>query len=197
MDGTLDFLGCQALRETFAFRAKPLSWFAGYLQASQAYFPRDFSRPLFLDNHDMNRFLFAAGGSLQRLKLALNWLYLLPGQPLVYFGTESALSQALSIHDPHAIGFDQSRLPMNWNEIPQRSDLAELIRALSSFRESFPGLLYAQWQLLALDDERETALWRVEYADGNFFAALNRSDEPRIFLSRRIASGRNRPQLTY
>ncbi len=178
LDGTLDFLGCQALRETFAFRAKPLSWFAGYLQASQAYFPRDFSRPLFLDNHDMNRFLFAAGGSLQRLKLALNWLYLLPGQPLVYFGTESALSQALSIHDPDAIGFDQSRLPMNWNEIPQRSDLAELIRALSSFRESFPGLLYAQWQLLALDDERETALWRVEYADGNFFAALNRSDEP-------------------
>lgn len=179
MDGTLDFLGCQALRETFAFRAKPLSWFAGYLQASQASFPRDFSRPLFLDNHDMNRFLFAAGGSLQRLKLALSWLYLLPGQPLVYFGTESALSQALSIHDPRAIGFDQSRLPMNWSEVAMHSDLAELIRALSSFRERFPGLVGAEWQLLALDDGQETALWRVNCAGGYFYAALNRSEEPR------------------
>ncbi len=180
MDGTLDFLGCQALRETFAFRSKPLSWFAGFLQASQAYFPREFSRPAFLDNHDMNRFLLAAGGSLQRLKLALSWLYLLPGQPLVYFGTESALSQAMSIHDPHAIGFDQSRLPMNWDDVEKHRDMAEHIRTLSAFREQNPALLDAEWQLLALDDERETALWRVGRADGDFFAVLNHSETSRI-----------------
>ena len=179
MDGTLDFLSCQALRESFAFRSKPISGFAGFLQASQAYFPREFSRPAFLDNHDMNRFLFAAGGSQRRLKLALSWLYLLPGQPLVYFGSESALSQALSIHDPAAMGFDQSRLAMNWGEVDQHSELADHIRALSAFRERFPGLVDADWLLFALDDERETALWRVRLADTSFFAALNRSEEPR------------------
>ncbi|MEL7645965.1 MAG: alpha-amylase family glycosyl hydrolase [Anaerolineaceae bacterium] len=183
MDGTLDFLTCQALRESFAFRSKPVSWFAGFLQASQAFFPREFSRPAFLDNHDMNRFRFAAGGSLQRLKLALTWLYLLPGQPLVYFGTENGLSQALSIHDPDAIGFDQSRLPMNWEEIDQYNELAEFVRGLSAFRERFPGLVDAYWQLLALDDESGTALWRVRLAGRSFFAALNRAEEPRtIFI---------------
>ena len=176
MDGTLDFLSCQALRETFAFRSKPVSWFAGFVQASQAYFPREFSRPTFLDNHDMNRFLFAAGGSLRRLKLALSWLYLLSGQPLVYFGTESALSQTMSIHDPDAIGFDQSRLPMNWDDIPARSDLARLLCGLSAFREKFPGLVDAQWQLCALDDEHETAIWRIHLEEGALIAVLNRSN---------------------
>lgn len=175
MDGTLDFLGCQALRETFAFRSKPISWFAGYLKDSAAYFPPEFSRPVFLDNHDMNRFLFAAGDKVGRLRLALCWLYLMPGQPLVYFGTESALSQAMSIHDPEAIGFDQSRLPMNWDETAEHQDLANLIRSLSALREKFPSLTEAEWQLLNFDDERETALWRVVCPEKTLLAVLNRS----------------------
>jgi len=47
LDGTLDFLTCQALRETFAFQSWSLSRFAGYLQDSLAYFPREFSGRLF------------------------------------------------------------------------------------------------------------------------------------------------------
>jgi hypothetical protein len=82
----------------------------------------------------------------------------------------------MSIHDPDAIGFDQSRLPMNWDDIPARCDLARLLRGLSAFREIFPGLVDAQWQLCALDDEHETAIWGIHLAEGALIAVLNRSD---------------------
>jgi len=195
LDGTLDFLSCQALRETFAFRSKPISWFSGFLKESTSYFPQQFSRPAFLDNHDMNRFLFAAGGSSRRLRLALSWLYLLPGQPLVYFGTESALCQPRSIHDPHSIGFDQSRLPMNWEEVPAQSDLADLIRALNTLRERFPGLANAERQLLTLDDEEETASWRVDCEEKTLFAFLNRSETTRSVRCPAAACGQGQTTI--
>jgi len=176
LDGTLDFLTCQALRETFALQTWPLSRFAGYLQDSLAYFPQDFSRPAFLDNHDMNRFLFTAGNQVERLKLALTMLYLLPGQPLVYFGTETGLSQPRSIHDPDSIGFDQARLPMNWQEAEAYADLAGLMRKMAAFRERFPQLAEADWQLLLVDDQKEVALWRVNMPHDQFFVALNRAE---------------------
>lgn len=179
LDGTLDFLTCQALRETFALQTWPLSRFAGYLQDSLAYFPREFSRPAFLDNHDMNRFLFSAGNQIQRLKLALTLLYLLPGQPLVYFGTETGLSQPRSIHAEDSIGFDQARLPMNWEDATAHHDIAELLRQLAAFRERFPQLECAQWQLLMVNDTQEVALWQVGMPDVDLCVAVNRSDRIR------------------
>jgi glycosidase len=180
LDGTLDFLTCEALRETFAFQSWPLSRFAGYLQDSLAYFPRDFSLPAFLDNHDMNRYLFAAANSKERLKLALTLLYLLPGQPLVYFGTETCLSQPRSIHDKDSIGFDQARLPMNWQEVEANQDIAELLRQLTALRERYPQVVIAQWRPLLVDDKYETALWQISMPEINLYLALNRSGNARV-----------------
>jgi glycosidase len=123
----------------------------------------------------MNRFLFTAGNQVERLKLALTMLYLLPGQPLVYFGTETGLSQPRSIHDPDSIGFDQARLPMNWQEAEAYADLAGLMRKMAAFRERFPQLAEADWHLLLVDDQKEVALWRVNMPHDQLFVALNRS----------------------
>ena len=65
---------------------------------------------------------------------------------------------------------------MNWDDIPARGDLARLLRGLSAFREKFSGLADAQWQLCALDDEHETAIWRIHLAEEALIAVLNRSD---------------------
>ncbi|HRO23817.1 MAG TPA: alpha-amylase family glycosyl hydrolase, partial [Promineifilum sp.] len=63
-DGTLDFLLCQAMRNTFATGQMGLAAFDAFLNRHETYFPPQsaFSRPSFLDNHDMNRFLWQAGG---------------------------------------------------------------------------------------------------------------------------------------
>ena len=56
LDGCLDFVLLEALRQTFATRVWPVWKFVSFLQGHQAIFPQDFSRPCFLDNHDMDRF---------------------------------------------------------------------------------------------------------------------------------------------
>ncbi len=173
MDGTLDFLTCQALRETIAFKNWPLSRLAGFIEASKTYFPDAFSRPAFIDNHDMNRFIYSANDDPASLTIALTVLYLLPGPPIVYFGTETALSQPRSIHDPQSIGFDESRLPMNWEAISS-SPLIPHLKRLSSMREANPDLPDASWHLLYVNDEKQTALWQIEIAQP-LYLALNLS----------------------
>lgn len=42
----------------------------------------------FLDNHDRQRFMSAAGNNTNRLALALSWLYTSRGIPCLYYGTE-------------------------------------------------------------------------------------------------------------
>ncbi|MGV8048845.1 MAG: alpha-amylase family glycosyl hydrolase [Anaerolineaceae bacterium] len=180
MDGTLDFLTCQALRETIALGTWPLSKLAGYLQGSLAYFPASFSRPAFLDNHDMNRFLFSAGNNLRKLKIGLTLLYLLPGAPIVYFGSETALSQPRSIHDSQAIGFDESRLAMNWDRVGT-SDLIPLLAKLSALRQKHPDLTRARWQVLVLDDAKKVALWMIAL-DQPLYLVVSLSESPQELL---------------
>lgn len=144
--GTLDFLTCQALRETFATRTWDATRLAGYLQSFQDAFPPAFSRPAFIDNHDMNRFVFTAEGNLDAVNAALSLLYLLPQPPIVYYGTEFDLSQHRSIHDRGASGFDEARLAMPWGTAPM-PETARLLRQLADFRQANPWLTQATWQV--------------------------------------------------
>ncbi len=93
LDGCLDFALCELLRETFARGELPLSAFARGLTRHYAYFQDRLVLPSFLDNHDMNRFLVAAEGDVRRLKVAAMVQFLLPGPPIIYYGTEVGLSQ--------------------------------------------------------------------------------------------------------
>lgn len=150
MHGTLDFLSCQALRETFATRHWSLSHLAGYLENYWAGFPDGFSRPAFIDNHDMNRFFFTALESVEAQEAALRLLYLMPGPPIVYYGSEQELSQRQSIHANNALGFDEARLPIIWEEQKEHNS-ARVMREMAAFREQNSWLGHARWHTLELD----------------------------------------------
>ncbi len=68
LDGALDFILLEGLRQAIAFGRWNGFQLASFLERHQIYFPEDFSRPSFLDNHDMNRFLWAAAGDQRRLE---------------------------------------------------------------------------------------------------------------------------------
>jgi hypothetical protein len=110
--------------------------------------------PSFLDNHDMNRFLFAAEGDLRRLQVAALVQFLLPGPPVIYYGTEVGLSQN------RALGrLEEARLPMppreRWDH-----ELREFYRALIRLRRgAIPcgALLELRW----VNDEWRSAVWRI------------------------------------
>ena len=63
------------------------------MQEHFAYFDSLLVLPSFLDNHDMNRFLWIVDGDTRRLRLAALCQFTLPGPPIVYYGTEVGLSQ--------------------------------------------------------------------------------------------------------
>lgn len=165
MHGTLDFLTCQILRETFALRTRPAAELASYLCASMNGFPAGFSRPAFIDNHDMNRFIFTAEEKLDSLHAALRLLYLLPEAPVVYYGSEIPISQKRSIHAKGGIGFDEARAPMPWD---QRTEppTAALLRELAQFRQENSWLTQASWELISTYEDGTEAQLRLE-ADGH------------------------------
>jgi glycosidase len=78
-------------------------------------FPPDFYLATFLDNHDMDRFLFISGQDKQKLKQATETQFLINQPKIIYYGTEAGLSQDKSLWDCPANGDLQARRPMEWD----------------------------------------------------------------------------------
>ena len=176
MHGTLDFLTCQALRETFATGNWDAARLAGYLQVYQNAFPPTFSRPAFIDNHDMNRFVFTAEGNLSAVHAALKLLYLLPQPPIIYYGTEFDLSQHCSIHDRGASGFDEARLAIPWNRQPL-PETARLLRELADFREANPWLSEATWQVISVSADGQQTQLKITFNSDQLEVSIDTSSE--------------------
>ena len=126
MDGCLDFPLMQALKDTFALERMSLQAFDTFLNNHEHFFSGEFSRPSFLDNHDMNRFIFAAKENKQRLKMGLLCLFTLENPPTVYYGTEIGLTQNYRMSDPNGDGMAEARQPMCWDDLLGKESLASM-----------------------------------------------------------------------
>ncbi len=118
---------------------------------------------IFVDNHDMMRFLSDCGGDLNKLKIALAFVYACRGNPCLYYGTE--------------VGMDgwgpENRKPMEWGKNP---DLTDFVGSLTAMRSSSPALAYGtQKELMA--EEKAYALARIRN-DEQVVCAFNNSEEP-------------------
>lgn len=114
LDGCLDFHLGAALRQTYGWQEWPVSRLQTFINRHYTYFPSDFLLPTFLDNHDMDRFLFIAGGDKQQLRRAAAVQMSLPGIPIIFYGTEVGLSQQVSTGG--GMGLHVSRTPMLWGD---------------------------------------------------------------------------------
>ena len=165
MDGCLDFALLELLRPFFVFGQPAPSQLDRALGQHFAYFGDSLVLPSFLDNHDMNRFLWVVGGDRRRLRLAALAQFTLPGPPVVYYGTEVGLSQIEPVGR-----LEESRLPMIWGDEQDRS-LLEFYKSLIAFRRQTA----ADWSLprrtLVVDDARGV----YAYACGAYAVILNNS----------------------
>jgi len=118
LDGCLDFHVGDALRRTFALGTWSEAQFERFLPRHLAFFPEDFLMPTFIDNHDMDRFLYIAQGDKEALRRAAAVQMRLPGPPIIYYGTEVGLSQTASTREGR--GLHVSRVPMVWGEEQDR-----------------------------------------------------------------------------
>lgn len=181
LDGCLDFLLLQALRQFFAFGTLAASAFDTFLRRHLAFFPADFAPPSFLDNHDMNRFLWVVGGDTRRLKLAALCQFTLPHPPIVYYGTEVGLSQSRDVRYADGSGHpEESRLPMLWGDAQDR-DLLGFYRRLIALRRATPALWRGARETLAADDRAGLYAYACASDAGAAIVALNNGGEPRRF----------------
>jgi cyclomaltodextrinase / maltogenic alpha-amylase / neopullulanase len=112
-------------------------------------------RVSFLDNHDMNRFLFVAGNHPELLKLAALCQFTLQPVPAIYYGTEVGMSQRM---DPVGIygGDAEIRRDMSWNREDWDLDLLSFYQALVRMRTSLPVLAEGERRVVHLDASQQT-----------------------------------------
>ena len=114
LDGLLDFTAEDLLRKCYGYESITEAEFENFIQRHYSFFPSDFVMPTFLDNHDMDRFLYIAGDDKSKLMKAAARQFKLPNPPIIYYGTEVGLSQKIGKKD-----LEQSRLPMPWENQDQ------------------------------------------------------------------------------
>lgn len=114
LDGLLDFHLCDAMRRTFAQKRWSEMDFERFRSRHEQYFPPDFLMLSFVDNHDMDRFLFMAEGEKESLYRAAAIQMSLPNIPVIYYGTEVGITQAVSSRAGY--GLHVNRVPMLWGD---------------------------------------------------------------------------------
>lgn len=178
LDGCLDFLLMQALRKLFAFDSLTPAQFDGFLRRHLAFFPPDFALPSFLDNHDMNRFLWVVRGDVRRLKLAALCQFTLPHPPIIYYGTEAGLSQRRDVRYTDGSGHpEESRLPMLWG-LDQDQELLTFYRGLARLRARAPELWRGERRTLAADDHTRLYVYQCSHGGREAMVALNIGPAP-------------------
>jgi neopullulanase len=111
-----------------------------------------------LDSHDTDRVLTRAGGDKLAVRNAFTILFLLPGSPCIYYGTEVGMAGGT---DP------DNRRPMIWNEAKQDKDLKSFFKTLIALRKKYIALINNS----AIQYKLAAGLHCWELADGK--SALN------------------------
>jgi len=174
LDGCLDFVLLEAIRKALAYGSWDGLEFGRFLDRHAAFFPALFSRPSFLDNHDMNRFLWAARGDKRRLRLAALCQFSLPGQPIIYYGTEVGLSQRRDVRQGERGLPEESRLPMLWDG-EQDTDLLEFYRSLIALRRHCLPLQIGDFQIV--QSQPDSLIYTRQRENDRIGVALNLTTE--------------------
>lgn len=185
MDGTLDFGLARAIRRVCVDDGGgdgpdlSLSHFAAFIERHHAHFPQNFVLPSFVDNHDMNRFLWVVGNDKRRLLLGAGLLFAFGGPPILYYGTEVGLGQ------PRNRGHyrEESRHPMLWDEAHQDRELLAAFRRMVALRKAHPALQQGQIRTLHVEDK--AGIWLAErfWGEDRVLIAVNtRGGAATLFL---------------
>ena len=168
LDAIFDFDLAYYMRQALARGRMDAAAFAAWLDEHERAYP-GLALATLIDNHDMNRFLWMAGGSLYRLKLAATLLLTLPGMPVLYYGTEVGLSQRYDGVNENA----EARLPMLWGG-DQDQDLLAHFQHLGRMRAESVALRRGAMRTVLAD--HEVFVYERTAADERVIVALNFSD---------------------
>jgi pullulanase-type alpha-1,6-glucosidase len=198
LDGALNFGLHDALTATLA-RSTSLATLDTAVRTDLATFDEGFVSTTFLDNHDVQRFVFQAGNDAaarERLELAFTAQFTLPGSPVVYNGTEIGMGQTKNTpltpggsdwvdrwyREPfpwpdttwaHSLA-DDSEL-QDWHQ-----DVAEQVAALNGLRAGEPALIYGTYE--TVHAAGDLLLFERRHGDDRLLTVINRGAERTLDL---------------
>jgi glycosidase len=130
---------------------QPFGWTDGvnrlYLTATNDFvYTNPYNNVIFLDNHDLSRFLSVVGEDVTKLKMGIAWLLTFRGIPQLYYGTE-VLMKNFSNPD----GLVRLDFPGGWpgdnpdkfeaaGRSPSENDVFNYVKILANFRKSSTAL---------------------------------------------------------
>ncbi len=182
LDGVLDFHWAQNARKLFAYESIDAAAFEQFQNAHEAYFSgRNLARFSFLDNHDMNRFLWAARGDIRRLMLAAVCQFSLSAIPILYYGTEVGLSQRRDVRQGERAILEEARLPMIWESDQQQGELFDFYKRLIKLRRESPALRNGTRSAWLVDPSNGRYGYLRRAANETMLIALNLFGVPQTF----------------
>jgi cyclomaltodextrinase len=124
LDGCLDFSLNDALRRTFGWQTWDQTHLNTFTATHRGYLDGSFVRPIFLDNHDMDRFSYIADNDSERIKQAIDFQFQTQHPIIIQYGNEIGLGQTLGTGEH---GLDVCRTPMLWDK-SQKQELYEFYK---------------------------------------------------------------------
>jgi cyclomaltodextrinase / maltogenic alpha-amylase / neopullulanase len=182
LHGILDFRLARALRLTFGAGEWTLDQLDSFLHAYELYMADGPGTVSFLDNHDMDRFLWVAGNDAERLKMAALCQFTLGATPVLYYGTEIGMTQKEGAAQLGSGGDAEARGDMPWNQTSWDHDLLSFYRSLIRLRREEPALHGGPRQSVHLDIERKTYAYLRTPLDG-------RHDAPCLLVAFNLSLG--------
>ena len=156
LHGILDFPLARALRLTFGVGEWTLDQLDSFLTAYELYMADGPGTVSFLDNHDMDRFLWVAGNDVERLKIAAICQFTLSATPVLYYGTEIGLTQNQGAAQLGFGGDVEARGDMPWDQSAWNHGLHSFYQSLIGLRREEPALHGGPRHRIHLDSSRQT-----------------------------------------
>ncbi|MCZ0702307.1 glycosidase [Natronobacillus azotifigens] len=151
LDGALDFGFEGTFKRTFAHGGS-MQNVSNYLQENAEVYHPEYVMSTFLDNHDVSRFLYEAGNDTSRLMLASFTQFMIPGSPMIYYGTEVGMSQSAN-HNNYSDWQDRwYREMMPWEEEDQDLELLAHYQQVIALRNEYPALRTGSLEEIYVDD---------------------------------------------
>jgi len=80
-------------------------------------YPPHFFLPTFLDNHDLNRFLFECNQDEEKLKMAVTLQMSIAQPAIIYYGTETGMTHDQPVNPAQPFSDLHARKPMPWDNM--------------------------------------------------------------------------------
>ncbi len=153
-------------------------------------YPDPYNLVVFGDNHDTDRFFTRVGEDIDKLELALTFIFTTRGIPQMYSGTE--LLEAAFEHDGH--GKMRTRFPGGWTgdpvnkftregRTPEQNRIVDHVTTLLNFRKNTPALHYG-WLLHFVPENNVYVYFRYDDADTVMVILNNNETEATLDLGR-------------